>query len=193
MLLLCLYPLWFLSWRKTVVSLPHHLLVQGFLFWHCDPFQQKNCSIINIMFSWTMTCANPAPNFVSGPRGLMWINYSFPLYLNPGLNGPRSFFSVGYLNLKSQLKRCRKTKHLLFRQHWTYIHRCLDLVRSNRRYGTAHNPVVIQLRTSRAQNPDWRNERHLTQKCLRNSFPKPAASNLDYHLQAFYVSKWKRK
>ena len=156
--------------------------------------RHKNMFLFLVQFAFhSFTLTSSSAKHSAALAMLACINYSFTLYLNPGLNGPRSFFSAGYLNLKSQLKRCRKAKHLLFRQHWTYIHRCLELVRSNRRYSTAHNPVVIQLRTLRAQNPDWRNERHLTQKCLRNSLRKPAASNLDYHLQAFYVSKWKRK
>ena len=152
------------------------------------PTRQKNMVLFLVQFAFhSFALTSSSAKHSAALAMLACINYSFTLYLNPGLNGLRSFFSVGYLNLKSQLKRFRKAKHLVFRQHWTYIHRCLDLVRSNRRYGTALNPVVIQLRTLRAQNPDWRNERHLTQKCLRNSFRKPAASNLDYHLQAFYV------
>ena len=122
---------------------------------------------------------------------LACINYSFTLYLNPGLNGLRSFFSISYLNLKSQLKSFRKAKHLLFRQHWTYIHRCLDLVRSNRRYGTALNSVAYFAR-SKSRLREWKTfdpELHALE-ILFGNLPHQI-STINFKL--FMCSKWKRK
>lgn len=120
------------------------------------PTRQKNMFLFLVQFAFhSFTLTSSSAKHSTALAMLACINYSFTLYLNPGLNGLRSFFSISYLNLKSQLKSFRNAKHLLFRQHWTYIHRCLNLVRSNRRYSTLHNPVSYFAR-SKSGLREWK-------------------------------------
>ena len=129
------------------------------------PTRQKNMFLFLVQFVFhSFPLTSSSAKHSAALAMLACINYSFTLYLNPGLNGLRSFFSIGYLNLKSQLKRFRKAKHLLFRQHWTYIQSYNVSILSDLIEDTAL--YIIQFHTLRAQNPDWGNERHLTQKCM---------------------------
>lgn len=156
------------------------------------PTRQKNMFQFLVQFAFhSFPLTSSSAKHSTALAMLACINYSFTLYLNPGLNGLRSFFSISYLNLKSQLKSFRKAKHLLFRQHWTYIHRCLDLVRSNRRYGTALNSVAYFAR-SKSRLREWKTfdpEVHALE-ILFGNLPHQI-STINFKL--FMCSKLKRK
>ena len=145
--------------------------------------RQKNMFQFLVQFAFHSFPLTPSSSKHSAALAMLTcINYS---------KRPSILFSVGYLNFKSQLKIFRKAKHLQFRQHCTYIHRCLDLVRSDRRYGTAHNPVAYFAR-SKSRLREWKTfdrEVHALE-ILFGNLPHQI-STINFKL--FMCSKWKRK
>ena len=79
----------------------------------------------------------------------------------------------------------------LYSRWMPLIHRCLDLVRSNRRYGTAHNPVTYFAR-SKSRLREWKTfdpEVHALE-ILFGNLPHQM-STINFKL--FMFSKWKKK